>query len=148
MDIVSKVGSKIQNKISSGDLNESDLLSEAQGMMGKLNNGDLFSKMMNQNQNNNNQDNNSQNNNSQNNNNQNNNNQNNNSQNNNSQNNINQTPEINDMLKNLPDMKNMVETMMQNMPENLKNNNVNDINNIENMKVDNNKLKLLRQKEK
>ena len=45
MNLVSKVGDKIKDKISAGNINESDLLSEAQNMMGQIHNGpakDLF----------------------------------------------------------------------------------------------------------
>ena len=39
MNLVSKVGDKIKDKISNGNINESDLLSEAQNMMGQLHKG-------------------------------------------------------------------------------------------------------------
>lgn len=39
MNLIQTVGSKIQNKVSSGELNQEKLLEEAQGMMGMLTNG-------------------------------------------------------------------------------------------------------------
>ena len=47
MDMIQTVGNKIQNKISSGQVNETQLLNEAQSMMGALGNNDLLSNMMN-----------------------------------------------------------------------------------------------------
>lgn len=46
MNMIQTVGNKIQNKISSGQVNETQLLSEAQSMMGMLGNNDLLSNMM------------------------------------------------------------------------------------------------------
>ena len=51
-NLVSKVGEKIQNKVESGEINQNDLLSEAQKMMGGLQNPEQMAKsMMNNNRN-------------------------------------------------------------------------------------------------
>ena len=52
MDLIQSVGDKIQNKVSSGDLNQGDLISEAGKMMGALG-GDnpMFNNLFNQAQN-------------------------------------------------------------------------------------------------
>tara|TARA_Y100000589_G_C27120949_1_gene616443 strand:+ start:159 stop:1310 length:1152 start_codon:yes stop_codon:yes gene_type:complete len=42
MGLIQNVGNKIQNKIGSGEINESELINEAQQMMSNLNNNDLF----------------------------------------------------------------------------------------------------------
>ena len=46
MSMIQTVGSKIQNKISTGEVNEEQLLTEAQKMMGSLGNNDLLSGLM------------------------------------------------------------------------------------------------------
>ena len=46
MSMIQTVGSKIQNKISTGEVNEQQLLTEAQNMMGSLGNNDLLSGLM------------------------------------------------------------------------------------------------------
>lgn len=46
MSMIQTVGSKIQNKISTGEVNEQQLLNEAQNMMGSLGNNDLLSGLM------------------------------------------------------------------------------------------------------
>ena len=49
MDLVQNVGNKIQDKISKNNIKQSDLLSEAQNMMGLLgNNNPLFDNILNQ----------------------------------------------------------------------------------------------------
>lgn len=46
MSMIQTVGSKIQNKISTGEVNEEQLLHEAQNMMGSFGNNDLLSGLM------------------------------------------------------------------------------------------------------
>ena len=46
MNMIQKVGSKIQSKISNGEVNEAQLLNEAQNLMGGLGDNDLLSNMM------------------------------------------------------------------------------------------------------
>lgn len=47
MNMIQTVGSKIQNKISSGQVDEAQLFSEAQNMLSSMNNSDMLSNMMN-----------------------------------------------------------------------------------------------------
>ena len=48
MNLIQTVGSKIQNKVSSGELNQEKLLEEAQNMMGMLtNNNPLLNNLLN-----------------------------------------------------------------------------------------------------
>ena len=47
MNMIQTVGSKIQNKISSGQVDEAQLFSEAQNMLSSMNNNDMLSNMMN-----------------------------------------------------------------------------------------------------
>lgn len=46
MNMIQTVGSKIQNKITSGEVDETQLLSEAQNMMSSMGNNDMLSNMM------------------------------------------------------------------------------------------------------
>jgi len=45
-DLINKVGQKIQNKVQSGDINQNDLMKEAQNMMGSLKNPEQIAKQM------------------------------------------------------------------------------------------------------
>ena len=50
LNIISKVGEKIQNKVNSGQINQNDLMKEAQQMMGSLKNPNHMAQMMRQQQ--------------------------------------------------------------------------------------------------
>ena len=46
LDLINKVGEKIQNKVKSGAINQNDLMKEAQNMMGNLKNPEQMAKQM------------------------------------------------------------------------------------------------------
>tara|TARA_B110000261_G_scaffold159359_1_gene197118 strand:- start:832 stop:1728 length:897 start_codon:yes stop_codon:yes gene_type:complete len=46
LDLINKVGAKIQNKVQSGAINQNDLMKEAQSMMGNLKNPEQMAKKM------------------------------------------------------------------------------------------------------
>ena len=46
LDLINKVGAKIQNKVQSGSINQGDLMKEAQNMMGSLKNPEKIAKEM------------------------------------------------------------------------------------------------------
>ena len=46
LDLINKVGQKIQNKVESGSINQGDLMKEAQNMMGSLKNPEKLAKEM------------------------------------------------------------------------------------------------------
>jgi hypothetical protein len=46
LDLINKVGAKIQNKVQSGSINQGDLMKEAQNMMGNLKNPEKIAKEM------------------------------------------------------------------------------------------------------
>ena len=46
LDLINKVGEKIQNKVQSGSINQGDLMKEAQNMMGSMGNPEKMAKQM------------------------------------------------------------------------------------------------------